>query len=85
MNLRPTQEEYLQAFRVLDSVRQRLLRAVACEMLKAFGAPEIGSSDVSCQIFHIFQYHKAFTDDVLTALRDEWLGWTASSEEHLSH
>lgn len=77
MTTSPTQKEYLQAFRALDPIRQRLLRAVACEMLKAFGAPEIGTSDVSCQVFHIFQYHGTFSDKVLTDLRDEWLGWAA--------
>lgn len=74
-------EAYITAYKALHPIRQNVLRAVACKMLQARGDSEIGSSDVSCQVFNIFRLHGEFTDDLITDLRDEWLGWATLENE----
>jgi hypothetical protein len=64
--------DYLQAYRALHPIRQNVLRAVAAEMLKARGAWEIGSSDISCQVYDIYRQY-GFDVETITTLRDEWL------------
>ena len=72
-----TFDEYITAYRALHPLRQSLLRHIAGRMLQSRGASEIGSSDVSGQVFSIYRQHGSFSDSVLTELREEWLGWAA--------
>lgn len=73
--------DYLQAYRALHPIRQNVLRSVAVEMLKSEGAPEIGSSDVSCKVYSLYRQYGHFSPDLITDLRDEWLGWSALAGE----
>lgn len=72
-----TFDEYITAYRALHPLRQSLLRHIAGRMLQCRGASEIGSSDVSGQVFSIYRQYGSFSDSVLTELREEWLGWAA--------
>ena len=69
--------EYLRAYKELHPIKQSLIRHIAARQLLCFGAPEIGSSDISAQVFQLYKRHGGFSDDILTDLRDEWLGWAA--------
>ena len=73
--------DYLQAYKALHPIRQNILRAVAITMLQSSGASEIGTSDVSAQVFSIFKQHGHFEADLITELRDEWLSWAAIEGE----
>ena len=73
--------QYLRDYKALHPIRQNVLRAIARQMLRAADLPEYGSSDVSCQVFNIWKNVGGFSNenfnDILTDLRDEWLGWAA--------
>lgn len=73
--------DYLEVYKALHPVRQTMLRAIAAKMLQSSGAEEIGTSDVSAKVFSIFKQHGHLNDDLLTELRDEWLGWAAVEGE----
>jgi len=68
---------YLRAYQELNSLDRDLLRHIAARQLLCYGAPEIGSSDINHQLCQIYKQYGSFSAEVLTELRDEWLGWAA--------
>ena len=80
---------YLRDYKALHPIRQNVLRAVAAQMLRqradSFHSPELGTSDVSCQVFQIWKDVGGFNNDnfndILCDLRDEWLSWASLPSE----
>ena len=66
-------EAYLAAYRDLSPCDQSDLRACASRALYDLGAPEIGSSDVSCQVYAWFKLYGSFSTLVIQQLRDYYL------------
>jgi len=68
-----TFEVYLEAFRALHPSDQSDLRRSAVQALLDLGAPEIGSSDVSCQVYSWFKVYGSFSPLVIQQLTDYYL------------
>ena len=72
-NSEETYNTYLEAYRALHPCDQGDLRGCAYEHLKHQGFTEIGSSDVSCQVYEWFKEYRSFSPLVLKVLTDHYL------------
>ena len=76
---------FYQELNSLHPLFRSLLRSIASAMLRSYNLPEIGSSDVSCEVFNIWKRMGGFNNEnfftSLTELRDEWLGWASLPDE----
>lgn len=68
-----TYEAYLEAYRALHPCDQSDLRGCAYHALKDRGAWEIGSSDISCQVYSWFKLYGSFSPLVIQQLTDYYL------------
>jgi hypothetical protein len=64
MKIRKTFEEVMTEFKALDAGIAGLVRNTAKLELKEWGAEEIGSSDVNCQIVSLYNSYGSF-DEVI--------------------
>jgi len=64
MKNRKTFEEVMGEFKALETGMQCMVRNTAKLELKEWGVPEIGSSDVNCQIVDLYNSYGSFDDVV---------------------
>ena len=60
--------EYLEEYKKLDPIDQRIIRSKAAKYLESQGFGEIGSSDVSCKVYSWYCQYRSFSvmlDEVL--------------------
>jgi len=61
---RKTFEEVMAEFKTLETGMQSMVRNTAKLSLKEQGAPEIGSSDINCQIVDLYNSYGGFDEIV---------------------
>jgi hypothetical protein len=65
-------DRYLEAFNSLDPLDRRYIRRIAASILAAEGAPEIGSSDISCKVFELFKEYGRFDEETLSKIDEKY-------------
>jgi hypothetical protein len=64
MKIKKTFEEIMNEYKALDQMFKQMVRNTAVMELKEWGAEEIGSSDVNCQIVDLYNSYGGFDEIV---------------------
>jgi hypothetical protein len=71
-NLIASYGRYLEAFNDLHPLERRKVRKVAASILESEGCPEIGSSDISNKVFHLFLRYGRLDKETFHKIEEEY-------------